>query len=192
MPRIIDYEVVLDRMQREGFRCVYFNSGAFEFVDANVKTLGWIGPDDPTIREEAKPLLVRVPPPYEANLAEKLVRAWKEILPGEVWVMPLSHWSYELDFGSREWMPAALEEIGIDAKILEPRTNAAAIEFSLEEEVSLKAFAAQLLANLKSSDFALAFPGRSTLCTLHHHKQLWWRTTADNIQRDLDAIIRSG
>src|SRR5438067_2002656 len=110
MPQIIDYEIVLERMRREGFKCVYHNSGAFEFIEGEVKTVGWIGPDDPTIREEAKPFVRSVPPPYEENLTELLVKA----MPGMAWVMPMSHWAYELDFGSREWLADALGEISID------------------------------------------------------------------------------
>ena len=40
---------------------------------------------------------------------------------------------------------------------------------------------------LGGSDFMLAFPGRSVLCTLHHHKQLWWTTTDENV---IDAVVQ--
>ena len=45
----------------------------------------------------------------------------------------------------------------------------------------------RLLEMLISSDFMIAFPKRDTLCTLHHHKQLWWTTRdatiADALQK---------
>ena len=87
-----------------------------------------------------------------------LIRAWQELLPGRVWVMPMSHWSYELDFGSREWMPALLESIGLDPGQLLTRNNAAAIEFTPNEIPALEHFAAGLLQMLVASDFAIAFP----------------------------------
>ena len=89
----------------------------------------------------------------------------------------MSHWSYELDFGSREWMPALLESIGLDPGQLMTRNNAAAIEFTQNESAALEHFAAGLLQMLTASDFAITFPRRAALCTLHHHKQLWWQTT---------------
>ena len=51
MPWIIDYEMVLEQMRSQKFRCHYYNSGAFGFPDpAAVRTLAWIGPDDATPR----------------------------------------------------------------------------------------------------------------------------------------------
>ena len=41
----------------------------------------------------------------------------------------------------------------------------------------MESLIASLLGNLRTSDFMLAFPGRPALCTVHHHKQLWWQTT---------------
>ena len=51
MPRIIDYELVLERMAADGMRCLYYNGGAFGFpADQTVHTLGWVGPADDSIR----------------------------------------------------------------------------------------------------------------------------------------------
>ena len=91
MPRIVDYPVVLDRMRGGGFVSLYHNSGAFGFArDAAVKMLGWLGPDDPTIRAEMRPFARAVEAPYAMNLANMLV-ASRRHLPGEAWLMPKSH-----------------------------------------------------------------------------------------------------
>ena len=43
---------------------------------------------------------------------------------------------------------------------------------------------------LLSSDFMLAFlgPRQPVLCTLHHHKQLWWTTTSPDAIAALEAM----
>ena len=182
MPWIIDYEMVLEQMRGQKFKCHYYNSGAFGFPDPAVtRTLAWIGPDDVTIKPNAKPFTRSVPPPYEPTLARLAARLWQERLPGRLWAMPMSHWAYELDHGSRDWMPALLENIDIDAGLLASRNNAAAIEFGPGDIEPFMHFTERLLMMLSSSDFMLAFPGRDTLCTLHHHKQLWWTTTDDAV-----------
>lgn len=189
MPRIVDYEVVLDRMTGQGLQCLYYNSGAFGFPEGVItESVGWTGPDDPTLRPAARSLARQVAPPYELNLAARVIRAWHDCLPGTLWLMPKSHWAYELDFGSHVWMPAMLDAIGIDAKSLQPRTNAAAIEFEASESASLQAVIETLLEKLFGSDFALAFPGRPVVCTLHHHKQVWWTSSDREIIAALGRI----
>ena len=89
-------------------------------------------------------------------------------------LMPMSHWSYELDFGSRDWMPAALNAVGVGGDELVTRANGAALEFDVGERAKFQSLLVQLLSNLRTSDFMLAFPGRPVTCTIHHHKQLWW------------------
>ena len=91
--------------------------------------------------------------------------------------MPRSHWSYELQFGSREWLPALLERLAINPRPLISQANGAAIEFAHSESILLGQVLEQLLRQLNGSDFALAFPGHQVMCTVHHHKQLWWITT---------------
>jgi len=103
--------------------------------------------------------------------------------------MPASHWAYELDFGSREWMPPLLEHIGIDPGLLQARTTAAAIEFTQEEAGPLEHFVTRLLEMLSgSSDFSIAFPHHAVICMLHHHKQLWWTSAEAQIVQALQAI----
>jgi hypothetical protein len=188
VPQIVDYSIVLERMSGLKLRSLYYNSGSFGFdADESTQSIGWIGPADPTIKAAARNFIRLVPEPYAENLAKLLVRAWAQILPGKIWIMPASHWAYELDFGSRDWMPAALQEIGIDSELLRERTNAAAIEFLPEESPMAESFVAGLLEMLKQSDFAIAFPDHRVTCLLHHHKQLWW-TSADSAVMDRLAI----
>src|SRR5262245_60737870 len=100
VPWIIDYPIVLEQMRAMKMRSLYYNSGAFGFNgDSTTRSIGWVGPPDGTIRESALGFVRHVGEPYESNLAALVVRAWREILPGRVWVMPKSHWAYELDFG---------------------------------------------------------------------------------------------
>jgi hypothetical protein len=186
VPWIIDYPIVLEQMRELKMRSLYYNSGAFGFSDDEpTRSIGWIGPADETIRPEVRSLTRQVREPYEPTLVELLLRAWRDILPGRIWVMPSSHWAYELDFGSRQWMTPLLEGIGIDPGLLQHRTTAAAIEFTPEESPALAHFVTRLLEMLEGSDFSLAFPKRRVACTLHHHKQLWW-TSAD--MQIIDAL----
>ena len=190
VPTIIDFERVLQRMEAEGFRSLYHNSGAFGFPrGADVKYTGWIGPADGSIRPEARPFLRQIPEPYEPNLARAAADVWTQRLPGAAWVLPMSHWSYELDFGSRDWMPAALDAVGVDGDALVTRANGAALEFEPAERAPFESLVAQLLGNLRTSDFMLAFPGRRVLCTVHHHKQLWWQSTDAGL---IDALMEHG
>ncbi len=178
MSAIVDFANVLQRMEADGFRSLYHNSGSFGFSPgADVRYAGWVGPPDASIRAEARSYLRQFTPPYEQNLARAAADVWAQHLAGPVWVMPMSHWSYELDFGSHEWMPAALREAGVEPEQLVPRANGSAIEFDVSERPKFEMLLSRLLMGLTSSDFMLAFPGRAALCTVHHHKQLWWQTT---------------
>src|ERR1700722_12174987 len=109
MPRIIEYPTVLERMTDAGFKCNYYNSGAFGFA-GGVKTFvrGWVGPADGTIREEFLPSIRTVAEPYEESLANGVVRFWEKTAVPAVWVMPKSHWHFELHDGSREGLAEEL------------------------------------------------------------------------------------
>lgn len=189
MPWIVDYARVMQQMREQGLVSLYYNSGAFGFPDGTpTHSVGWVGPDDPSLRPAARALARPVPAPHESELAARVLRAVRELLPGKVWLMPKSHWAYELDFGSRDWMPALFEHAGIDAGLLQPRTNAAAIEFDLHESDALLHVVEGLLRMLLGSDFALAFPGRPVVCTLHHHKQVWWTSTDPTLIESLGQL----
>ncbi len=191
MPRIIDYPIVLEQLQSRGFKCNYHNSGAFGFASGEIKALGWIGPDDPTIRPQIRPLTRPILRPYEATLARLCTQVWLNHLPGPVWLMPMSHWAYELAYGSHDWMPALIQQIHLDPADLENRNNGSAIEFSPDEAPLLETAVHNLLENLMGSDFMLVFENCPVLCTVHHHKQLWWQTTDANLMRLIEAAVRT-
>lgn len=188
MPWIIDYAIVLERMRELKLRSVYFNSGAFGFpVGEGVQIVGWLGPDDPTIRADLQAKIVRVDEPYEINLAKKLTRAWTQSLEGPAWLMPAAHWAYELDFGHGSWLGPLLESIEIDPGLLQNRPNGSAIEFAPRDHEKFERVIESLLLHLTASDFKLAFPHHRHLVTIHHHKQIWWQTPDEELARVLSA-----
>jgi hypothetical protein len=191
MPGILDYPFVVEAMTQLGFVSLYPNSGAFGFPpEQGAASVGWVGPDDPSIRPESRPLTRRVPAPYEATLASLCTCVWTERLTGGVvWVMPKSHWAYELMFGSAGWMPQLLREAGVSPDDLAGRHDGSALFFSPGEEPAFERLLTGLLSNLLGSDFLLAWPGRPVVCTVHHHKQLWWTTTSADLQRTLDVLV---
>jgi hypothetical protein len=190
MPWVIDYPIVLADQQRAGLRSLYYNSGAFGFpTGVETTSVGWIGPSDETIRPAARPLARPVGEPHPSTLANLLGRAWQEHLPGDVWVLPKSHWAYELDFGSRAWLPDVLRSIGIDPATLIARSNAAAVAFAPGEVGPLVHLAENLLRQLTGSDFAAAWPGRRVACTIHSHQQLWWTTDDADLVAGLDRLV---
>jgi hypothetical protein len=190
MPMIVAYPVVLEQLLAQGLKCHYHNSGAFGFAaDQATISRGWIGPEDGSIRESARAFVRQIEPPFAQRLASLLRRAHETLLAGPVWVMPKSHWAFELEYGNRSWMPDLLAEIGVNSAKLAGLNNAAAIAFSAEEEDALGAFVERLLSNLKSSDFMLVFPGRQTICTIHSHVQLWWTTADATVAAGLDDLV---
>ena len=190
MPRIIEYEQVLATLTARGMKSLYHNSGSFGLID-QPHTCGWIGADDPTIREAARAACLQVPEPHVENLARLFERTWTTLLPGPLWLMPGSHWAYELDFGCATWMPQALHAIGIDAALLQSRSNGAAIEFCLSEAELATRFATDLLNHLTGSDFVATFPDHQALCTIHHHAQLWWQTPDRPLHAKLSNLPRT-
>lgn len=194
MPQIVDYERVVPAMQAMQMQCLYHNSGAFGFdPQAPARHRGWMGEDDPSIRHEARVLAHQVAAPHVPNLAQLTVQAWQQILPGEVWLMPKSHWAYELQFGSQPWLAELLGQIGVDAAALAPRSDGSAIAFGMDEAESFEQMLRCLLEKLLGSDFSMAFPGRAVICTVHHHGQLWWSTTDAELLEGLDSVAeRSG
>ena len=189
MPRVVPYSEVTDTAAALGLRSLYHNSGAFGFPpDVAVRHVGWVGPPDASIRPAALAFARHIPPAYEPNLAALAARAWRERLPGPVWVLPKSHWAFELDFGSAGWMPAALRDAGVDPHALEGRNDGSAIEFLPTDETAFTPFVQRLLTDLSASDFALLFPARPVVCTLHHHKQIWWTTPDEPLHAFLDEL----
>ena len=185
MARIIDYADVLKQVETLGLRCVYYNTGALGFPAGETPhVVGWLGANDPTIRPAMAANSVHVPPPYAKNLAERLGQFWPGLIDGEAWLMPKSHWAFELDHGNGPWLAPALAAVGIDPEILRPRTTGDSIAFPPGEN-GLFGLVETLLANLKTSDFAVLFPGHRLLLTLHHHQQLWWQVENAEISKKL-------
>ncbi len=190
MPHIVDYTVVLKTLTDDGLRCLYHNSGSFGFAENDrAQIVGWIGPEDSSIRPAAREAIThRIGAPYGARLADMLVRALQSSQARTVWVMPGSHWSYELDFGSADWLPEALQNAGISSADLVARNNGAAVEFSSAEFPAMQPLVASLIDRLSGSDFKLVVPHRHIICTVHHHKQLWWQTTDAGVAEQLRAL----
>ena len=176
MAGVIDYPDVLKQAETLGLRCVYYNTGAFGFQNREQpEVVCWMGPDDPTIRPEFAAAAVRVPEPYPTNLAERFARAWPALIVGEAWVMPKSHWAFELDHGNGPWLAPALSAAGVDPQILRGRTDGSAVAFDAGDP-ACPALLEVLLTHLNTSDFAVLFPKHRHLVTVHHHQQLWWQT----------------
>lgn len=189
MAAIIDYDTVLAAMLRLGLHCQYYNSGAFNFTQGMAaEFVGWIGPPDASIRPAALAQTHPVAPPYESNLSGLACHAWRRRMPGPMWLMPKSQWAYELDFGSKDWLPDALSDAGVDAASLHGQTRSPAVEFSLDEAPRAQRLIERLLSHLRGSDFALAFPTHPVACTLHHHKQIWWISTDAALIRQLTQM----
>lgn len=194
MPRVLDYPTTLSTLQGQGLRSLYYNSGAFGFPAGTLGLgyVGWMGPNDPTLRPHMLPLASPVPPPYPPTLARLASRAWSTFLPpGPAWVMPMSHWAYELDFGSHDWMPDALSEIGLDPAPLAECSTGNAVEFAATERSQFEQLLTRLLEHLRMSDFMLAFPGHPVLCTVHHHQQLWWQSPNTDLLATLRAMAQA-
>ncbi|QOV88567.1 hypothetical protein [Humisphaera borealis] len=190
MPRIIDYPIVARQMSDQGLVCLYPNSGAFGYAkETPVHAVGWVAGDDPTIRPAARALTTVVAPPAEATLARLAATAWHDLLPGPVWVLPKAHWAYELDFGSAAWMPGLLQNVGLDDTALSPRHDGTAIEFTVDETPAFVTLVEGLLTHLLGSDFQLCFPARDVVCTVHHHKQLWWMSRDEGIVDRLKKLV---
>lgn len=189
MPWIIDYQSVFEQLRGQGLCCAYPNSGAFGFLpEDEAVTRGWIGGPDMTIKPALLSASRWIAPPLETNLARLAADFWQRTVGGRAWLMPASHWSYELNHGSRDWMPAIIEHIGLDPGLLQNRTNGAAIEFAAIEAKPFQYLLERLLEMLMGSDFMLAFPRMPVVCTVHHHKQLWWCTTEPRYIAALDEL----
>lgn len=189
MPTIIPYPQVLERMAALNLRCQYYNSGAFAFDGAAAFDFtGWIGAEDASLRPAARAKARLVQPPVEQTLTAMTLAAWHRLLPGNIWVMPRSQWAYELDHGSKSWMPAALQASGVDVSALMGHTDSPAVEFAPAEIDRVSPLIQSLLTQLVGSDFALAFPEHPVACTLHHHKQVWWLSSLPDVVQSLSDL----
>jgi hypothetical protein len=189
MIALIEYHDALNHLVTHGLKCNYPNGGAFGFpAKSGAFIRAWVGPADSTIRAEVRVETRQIDLPFEANLARLLQLAWQRVLPGNAWIMPGSHWSFELRHGSRDWLPDLIRSIGLDPETLAARTDGSAIEFSSDESEKLREFVRTLLEKLQGSDFFIAFPGHPIIGTLHHHKQIWWVTPDAGLLAGLDKL----
>lgn len=177
-------------MQAHGWRCVYHNSGCFAPTgNAPPLYVGWIGPEDPTIRPEMRELAVTIPPPDASVLAELTTCAWRTLFPGEVWLMPASHWAFELHHSPhRIWLEELILRLGLNPSDLTVRTDASAICFQADQSQIFERTCSELLDRLESSDFTVAFPGHPVVGLLHHHRQVWWTTWNLDVQTPLRRL----
>jgi hypothetical protein len=171
MPRVIDFADASQTLRSRGFVSLYHNSGAWGFPpETPVRTLGLITTDDPSIREAARAMTRRV---TLADCVDAVQRVADQ-LATDAWLMPKSHWYFELHFGNRDLLELLLPTIGIEPGLLRDRNDGSAIAF--EGGTQLAGVVTKLLPELRGSDFLIAWPDAQTLCTIHHHGQLWWQT----------------
>ena len=172
--RVVDYADVCKQAETLGLVSAYYNTGAFTFpAGESVHIVGWVGGADSTIRPGLT--TVSVEAPVAVNLVNRLMTLWPEVIDGPAWVMPKSHWAFELDHGNGAWLGPALTAVGVDPEILRPRTDGTAIEFDPGDPAT-GGLLETLLTRLTASDFAVLFPRHRHLVTVHHHVQLWWQT----------------
>jgi hypothetical protein len=175
VPHIVDYGTVLQILTDCGHSCAYHKSGSFAPQSESAQIVGWALGDDPTIRADMRSHLQVVP--SLSTLLDRLSKAWTVSLRGEIWIMPASHWAFELTYGNADWLPQSLQAIGIDPQLLAGRNDGTAIAFAPGEADPLRILVSDLLTRSRGSDFTAAWPGHSTVAMLHHHGQIWWRTT---------------
>ncbi len=188
MASIVEYPIALAKLQQLGLICNYFNGGAFGFPkNITTKIIGWTAGDDSSIRPELRPSLRPFPPPFAENLATAAAAAWAADLPGPAWLMPLAHWAFELDLSGNPWLPMLLKNVGVQPFLLAQRPDASPLEFQPGDQAALKSCLQTLLDNLSTSDFMLAFPQHPILCTIHHHRQLWWITSNKPLLERVDS-----
>jgi hypothetical protein len=189
MPKIVNYDAVVAEAEAMGLHSLYHRSGSFGFGDGVlVQHIGWLGPPDSTLRPVANLLVRQAAEPHARRLADALAYAGAELHVTNTWLLPMSHWAYELTFGGGEWLGELLGNIGVDAESLRDRTDGSAIAFAPDELAALKLAAATLLDRLTGSDFAVLMPKTRLVGTIHHHRQIWWTTDDAGIHAKLREI----
>ena len=185
MPNLVDYQTVLSTLTASGLVCNYHNSGSFGLTAVDSQTVGWLTEADPTIRPE---MLQRSRIIGSGGLIGNLQRMWLSHLSTTLWIMPASHWAFELTYGNAAWLPQRLKSIGIDPDILRDRNDGSAIAFAPQESDAMGTLVNDLLTCSTGSDFTAAWPGHAAVAMLHHHQQIWWRTTDVALATNLRAI----
>lgn len=203
MPVIIDYSIVRQTLQAAGLECLYHNSGSWGYpppahstspspsplLGKEIFTLGLLLADDPTLRQQARPMAKLIDKPVPASLAYHVLGALAG-LSQPLWLMPGSHWAYELTFGTPP-MTDWLEQAGLtDAQQLTARNDGSAVAFSPAEFSKLAGVLSQFWSFRTDSDYRLYAPNGQAIVHVHHHRQAWVLTPNEGIIKILSNGLR--
>lgn len=180
MAEVVDYGRVQAELGGKGLRCLYHNSGSWGFGDpTKVRAVGWILADDVTLRPGAREV-ARVLDGID-ELVTGVMSTWERV-GGDLWLLPGSHWAYELDFGTPA-MEAVLHRWGVKgAEGLVGRNDGSAVRFGLSggvdgvDEAAAAGILKELLGCGTTSDYQIVFPSLPLTGIAHHHVQVWWQT----------------
>lgn len=193
MAAIVDYAIVLQTLTAQGLKCLHYNGGVFGFLqDTPVRHVGWLTGDDPTLTAVARASAHLVSPPTSSTLSRGLIETWTSNLAGPLWILPGSHWAYELTYGGQKKLADLLNRLSIAPDSLSNRTTADAIAFELSDIEPAMAFCTHLLDLLNVTDFTAIWPQSRVTALLHHHRQIWW-TLPENWQNEAaESVSRFG
>jgi hypothetical protein len=184
MPSRFDYQTLLQTLAGQGIRSVYHHGGAFEFDSPDVHFRGWLTQPDPTIRPALRDLTRLLP-------TDKVIDATIHLLTeagDRVCLLPTSHWAHELE--AHAWIEELLASQSFDSTPYRGLNRAEPIIYVLPaERDGLRRVLASMLERLSESDFSLVVPGAALLGTVHHHRQVWWRTPDVHWAGRIDANV---
>lgn len=184
MPARFSYQSLLTTLGEQGVRCVYHHGGAFEFIASEVHFRGWLTAPDPTIRPGLREIARELPIDSVVDATVRLLAEAGE----RVYLLPTSHWAHELE--AHPWIEEVLAMQSFDATTLRGLNRAEPIVYLLPAECdALRSLIGSLLERLSESDFSLVVPGAALLGTVHHHRQVWWRTTDASWVRRIVAHV---
>lgn len=174
MAQVLDYGQVQQVLVGKGLKCLYHNSGSWGFAGGKtVAAVGWVLGEDMTMTPAARKV-ARVLGGLE-ELVAGIGKAWARV-GGEAWVLPGSHWAYELDFGTPA-MEGVLKRWGVSGvEGLVGRNDGSAVVFGDGEEGAFMGVLGELFRIGTASDYQLIFPAVPITGILHHHVQVWWQT----------------
>ncbi len=179
MASVVAYDRAMAELLSRGMVCLYFNSGSFGFEESReVVHAGWLIGDDASLTPRARDAARVIDPPETRRLAQLAGALWRRV-GGPAWLMPGSHWAYELDFATPD-LAGVLEAAGIAPRELDVH-DGRPVQFDPHEAESFEAVVSWLLDSGTTSDYRLALlgPGGVTVSgIIHHHRQLWWTTPA--------------
>jgi hypothetical protein len=171
MPEVLSYQQVETVLRAKSLRCLYFNSGSWGFTE-QAGAVGWLLGDDPTLTPAARKI-ARVVGPVDQLVAAVLEACHR--VGGEIWILPGSHWAYELDFGTPTMLDVLrrADVVGVDGLV--GRNDGSAVRFLATEQSQLAGVLRELFSTGTTSDYQLILPEMPVLAILHHHVQVWWQ-----------------